>query len=112
VRTGRRLPPSKEAIVEEVCEAIHEHAQVLLVGEPGAGKTCVLRAVRHRLPQAGFRLTYCHHATLGRRDFYRQLSHALGLDPAATAAAVFYAVSVWCQCSEMPGPWADGSESP
>ncbi len=27
------------------------------------------------------------------RDFYRQLCHALGLNPAATAAAVFYAVS-------------------
>ena len=87
------LPPSKEQIVEEVCEAVHEHAQVLLVGEPGAGKTCVMRAVRHRLPQAGFRLTYCHNATLGRRDFYRQLCQALGLNPAATAAAVFYAVS-------------------
>jgi type II secretory pathway predicted ATPase ExeA len=87
------LPPSKEEIVAEVCEAVQEHAQVLLVGEPGAGKTCVLRAVRHRLPQAGFRLTYCHNATLGRRDFYRQLCHALGLHPAATAAAVFHAVS-------------------
>lgn len=87
------LPPSKQEVVEEVCEAVHEHAQVLLVGEPGAGKTCVMRAVRQRLPQAGFRLTYCHNATLGRRDFYRQLCHALGLTPAATAAAVFYAVS-------------------
>src|SRR5262249_54388657 len=38
-------------------------------------------------------LTYCHNATLGRRDFYRQLCLALGLNPAATAAAVFYAVS-------------------
>src|SRR5580704_2418240 len=87
------LPPSKQEVVEEVCEAVQEHAQVLLVGEPGAGKTCVLRAVRQRLPQVGFRLTYCHNATLGRRDFYRQLCHALGLTPAATAAAVFYAVS-------------------
>ncbi len=87
------LPPSKQEVVEEVCEAVQEHAQVLLVGEPGAGKTCVMRAVRQRLPQAGFRLTYCHNATLGRRDFYRQLCHALGLTPAATAAAVFYAVS-------------------
>jgi general secretion pathway protein A len=87
------LPPSKQALVEELCEAVHERAQVLLVGEPGAGKTCVLRALRHRLPQAGFRLTYCHNATLGRRDFYRQLCQALGLTPAATAAAVFYAVS-------------------
>jgi general secretion pathway protein A len=87
------LPPSKEEIVDEICEAAHDHSQVMLVGEPGAGKTCVLRAVRHRLPQAGFRLTYCHNATLGRRDFYRQICHALGLTPAATAAGVFYAVS-------------------
>jgi hypothetical protein len=57
------LPPSKEEIIDEVCEAVHEHAQVMLVGEPGAGKTCVLRAVHHRLPQPGFRLTYCHNAT-------------------------------------------------
>jgi general secretion pathway protein A len=87
------LPPSKEEIVDEICEAVNEHGQIMLVGEPGAGKTCVLRAVRHRLPKAGFRLTYCHNATLGRRDFYRQLCQALGLTPAATAAAVFYAVS-------------------
>lgn len=87
------LPPSKQALVDELCEAVQDRAQVLLVGEPGAGKTCVLRALRHRLPQAGFRLTYCHNATLGRRDFYRQLCQALGLTPAATAAAVFYAVS-------------------
>jgi len=87
------LPPSKQELVDELCEAVHDRSQVLLVGEPGAGKTCVLRAVRHRLPQVGFRLTYCHNATLGRRDFYRQLCQALGLAPAATAAAVFYAVS-------------------
>jgi general secretion pathway protein A len=88
------MPPSKQAVVEEICEAVQEHCQVLLCGEPGVGKTCVLRAVRQCLPQAGFRLTYCHNATLGRRDFYRQLCLALGLNPAATAAAVFYAVSL------------------
>lgn len=87
------LPSSKKALVEELCEALGEHASVLLTGDPGTGKTCVLRALRHRLPQAGFRLTYCHNATLGRRDFYRQLCLALGLSPSATAAAVFYAVS-------------------
>jgi general secretion pathway protein A len=87
------LPPSKQALVDDLCEAIEQRTQVLLVGEPGVGKTCVLRALRSRLPQAGFRLTYCHNATLGRRDFYRQLCVALGLAPAATAASVFYAVS-------------------
>ena len=34
-----------------------------------------------------------HNATLGRRDFYRQLCLALGLAPAATAGNFFYAVS-------------------
>ena len=87
------LSSSRKAIVDELVEAARDHNHVLLVGEPGVGKTCVLRAVRHRLPQAGFRLTYCHNATLGRRDFYRQLCVALGLSTKATAAAVFYAVS-------------------
>lgn len=87
------LPPSKAALVDELCEAANERSSVVLTGDPGVGKTCVLRALRHRLPQAGFRLTYCHNATLGRRDFYRQLCLALGLSPSATAAAVFFAVS-------------------
>jgi type II secretory pathway predicted ATPase ExeA len=87
------LPASKEALVEELVEAVSERASVVLVGEPGVGKTCVLRALRHRLPQAGFRLTYCHNATLGRRDFYRQLCLALGITPNATAASVFFSVS-------------------
>lgn len=87
------LPPSKEAVVNELVEAMEENASAVLTGDPGVGKTCVLRALRLRLPQAGFRLTYCHNATLGRRDFYRQLCFALGLSPSATAAALFYAVT-------------------
>jgi general secretion pathway protein A len=87
------LPTSKEVVVDSLLDALGERASVVLTGEPGVGKTCVLRALRHRIPTAGFRLTYCHNATLGRRDFYRQLCVALGLTPSATAAAVFYAVS-------------------
>lgn len=87
------LPPSKQALVDELVEAIEARQSVILTGEPGVGKTCVLRALRHVLPSERFRLSYCHNATLGRRDFYRQLALALGLTPSATAAAVFYAVS-------------------
>ena len=86
------LPSSKAAIVDELIESLEERSSVLLVGDPGTGKTCVLRALRHRLPKEGFRLTYCHNATLGRRDFYRQLCLAIGLSPSATAAAIFFAV--------------------
>jgi len=87
------LPPSKQLVVEGLCEAAEARECALLVGEPGIGKTCILRALRHRLAPASFRLTYCHNATLGKRDFYRQLCLALNLSPSATAAAVFYAVS-------------------
>jgi len=91
------LPPSKRELVDELLDelldALAARDSVVLTGEPGVGKTYVLRALRHCLPQQGFRLTYCHNATLGRRDFYRQLCLALGLSPSATAAAVFYAVS-------------------
>lgn len=87
------LPSSKTAIVDELCEALEQRGSVVLTGEPGVGKTCVLRALRHRLSTSAYRLTYCHNATLGRRDFYRQLCLALGLKPSATAAAVFFAVT-------------------
>lgn len=87
------VPTSRQKIVDRLVDGCRERGHVLLTGEPGIGKTCVLRALRHRLPEAGFRLTYCHNATLGRRDFYRQLCLALGLAPSATAAAVFYAIN-------------------
>jgi general secretion pathway protein A len=87
------VPSSRQAIVDDLVEAVSERGHVLLTGEPGVGKTCVLRAVRRRLPESGFRLTYCHNATLGRRDFYRHVCLALGLSPKATAAAVFWAIA-------------------
>jgi general secretion pathway protein A len=91
------LPESKIALVADIEEALTERQSVLLLGEPGVGKTCVLRALRRNLPQAGFRLTYCRNATLGRRDFYRYLCHALGLHPTSSAANLFLAVETHVQ---------------
>ena len=87
------LPSSKLALIDELVDAVEGREHAVLVGEPGGGKTCSIRALRRRLPETEFRLTYCHNATLGRRDFYRQLCIALGLSPKATAAAVFHSVS-------------------
>jgi len=88
------LPKSRQGLVDELVEAIKERQSGIMVGECGEGKTSLLRAVRHRLPSDGFRLTYCHNATLGRRDFYRQLCVAMNIEAKATAAALFYAVSM------------------
>ena len=87
------VPCSRKSTVERLVETCRERGHAVLAGEPGVGKTCVLRALRHRLGQDGFRLTYCHNVTLGRRDFYRHVCLALELSPKATAAAVFYAIS-------------------
>lgn len=91
------VPSSKQDVVESLVAGVTERASALLVGDAGVGKTCVLRALRHRLDEGVFRLTYCHNSTLGRRDFYRQLCVALGLSPKATAAAVFHDVSTHVQ---------------
>jgi type II secretory pathway predicted ATPase ExeA len=88
------LSSSRKAVLDPMLEALHERSHILLTGEPGIGKTCLLRALRRSLPDSQFRLTYTHNATLGRRDFYRQLSMTLGLTPHATAAAVFFQISM------------------
>ena len=88
------MPPSKQALVDELVEAIHERHSVALTGEPGIGKTCVLRALRNSLDSAVFRFTYCHNVTISRRDFYRHLCCALGLPRSYhNAGDLFAAVS-------------------
>jgi type II secretory pathway predicted ATPase ExeA len=88
------MPPSKQATLDELLDAVHARKSALLTGESGAGKTCLLRALRHALGEDVFRLTYCHNVTLRRRDFYRQLCVALGLPRTHfTAGDIFYAVS-------------------
>jgi type II secretory pathway predicted ATPase ExeA len=87
------LPPSKHAVLDELTDVVHARKSAVLTGEPGAGKTCLLRALRHALKADSFRLTYCHNVTLGRRDFYRQLCLALGIPRGATAGDVFFSLS-------------------
>ena len=50
------LPPSKKGLVDDLVDAVEARESVLLTGEPGVGKTCVLRALRHALPADRFRL--------------------------------------------------------
>jgi len=53
-----------------------------VTGDSGSGKTCLLRAMEEDLPQNGYRIHYVHNALVNRRDFYRQLSIGMGLEPA------------------------------
>jgi type II secretory pathway predicted ATPase ExeA len=87
------LPDSRLEAVDTLERAIRHRQCALMVGDPGSGKSCVLRAVRHRLSEADVRMTYFHNTTLSVRDFYRQLCVALDLEAAATAAKLFHAVA-------------------
>jgi general secretion pathway protein A len=87
------IPPSKLALVEDLTDAVHARACALLTGDPGVGKTCILRALRHALSPEKFRLIYCQNTTVGRRDFYRHICRALNLPRAFTAGDLFLSIS-------------------
>jgi general secretion pathway protein A len=101
------LPPSKRSLLDELIDAVEAKESVVLTGEPGAGKTWLLRAVRHATPPERFRLTCCHNATLGRRDFYRQLCLVLGLAPSATAASRLLRRQLSCPGARSGAPSPD-----
>lgn len=69
--------------------AVEAKASAVLIGESGVGKTCVLRGLDKALNPARSRVTYLHHANVNPRDFYRQLSMVLGLEPRAHPSAMF-----------------------
>ncbi len=87
------LPDRRKGIVDALEQAVREHQHVLFTGEPGVGKTCTLRALRKSLSDSSYRLTYCHNATLKRRDFYRQLCMVFDLPPKSSAAGLFLGIS-------------------
>ena len=103
-----KSPFSKDVPVEELFEhessdgalrrlkaAVEGRSSAVLTGEPGTGKTFVLRALEERLPQSRYRVSYIHNSHVNYRDFYRQLSVVLGLgiEPKATSEALFRMIS-------------------
>jgi len=85
--------PACEVALNRLTAALNARVSAVMTGDPGTGKTFILRRLEASLPAGSFRLTYIHNATVSRWDFYRQLSGALGLEPKATPSAIFRAVS-------------------
>src|SRR5438094_8178664 len=101
-----RLPFSKDIRASEMLDtealqtakerlkaALEGRSSAVMTGDSGSGKTCLLRALEDDLPQGRYRIHYVHNATVNRRDFYRQLSIGMGLEPRATFAALFASIS-------------------
>ncbi len=70
-----------EGAVKRLKAAVEGRSSAVLTGEPGTGKTFVLRALEEKLPSNRYRITYIHNSHVNTRDFYRQLSVVLGLEP-------------------------------
>lgn len=96
------LDPSRTAAIDQLIDAVRSRRHALVCGDSGVGKSCVMRAMKGRLPETGFRVVYVPNVTVGRRDFYRQLSLALGLEPRGTVAAVFEAIQ-----REVRSSWSE-----
>lgn len=86
----------RQQALERLTTTIAHHQHALVLGEPGVGKTCVLRALKARLSPVRFRVEYLVHVTLAPRDFYRQLCFALGVQPKASPAAMFESIQREC----------------
>jgi general secretion pathway protein A len=73
--------------------AIEGQTSAVVTGDSGSGKTCLIRTLEQDLPQGRYRLHYTANATVNRRDFYRQISISLGLNPYSSFAALYSSVS-------------------
>lgn len=86
------LDDSRTRAVEALVTAVENREHAAVFGEPGVGKTTVLRALRDRLSPVHFSCHYLAFVTLSPRDFIRQLCLALDLEAKATIAALFNAL--------------------
>lgn len=89
----------RQAALDRLVQTVSHRQHALVTGEPGVGKTCVMRALREQLSPVHFQVHYLAHVTLGRRDFYRQLCGVLGIEHKATPAGMFEAIQRACAAS-------------
>lgn len=59
-----------------------------LIAPAGTGKTAVLRALIHRLPEARYRVHYVKVTSLSKRDMCREIATVIGIEPAGTYPAL------------------------
>lgn len=86
------LDPERTDAVDRLVGAVHARQHALVVGEPGVGKNCVVRGLRARLSPVHFRLTYIANVSLGKRDFYKQICLALGVECKLMPATLYAAI--------------------
>jgi general secretion pathway protein A len=69
---------------DALLEQLERRTSAAIIAPAGAGKSCLLRSLRARLPDARYRVHYVKVTDLGKRDFCREIATAIGAQPAGT----------------------------
>lgn len=93
----RTTPFSRELTVEQrfaagffeecltaLLRAVEQRMSAALIAPAGTGKTALLRALVHALPEARFRVHYVKVTGLSKRDMCREIAVACGAEPAGS----------------------------
>lgn len=73
-----------EEELTHLIQTIEERMSAALIAPAGHGKTTLLRALAKKLPDVRYRVSYLKVADLSKRDFCREISHALGAQSSGT----------------------------
>jgi general secretion pathway protein A len=74
------LDEERDALVEQV----ERRMSGAIIAPAGSGKSCLLRGVRARLPEARYRVHYVKVTELSKRDLCREIATAVGVKPAGS----------------------------
>lgn len=80
--------PQFEQARDAIVDRLERRMSAAVISPAGTGKTCLLRAIRARLPEARHRVHYVKVTDLGKRDLCREIASAMGVQPAGTYPAL------------------------
>jgi len=76
--------PHFETARDAIAVRLDRRMSAAVIAPAGTGKTCLLRALRARLPEARYRVHYVKVTELSKRDLCREIATAMGVPPAGS----------------------------
>jgi len=73
-----------DTVLAELRTALDDRMSAAVIAPAGTGKTALVRALRHALPEARYRVHYVKVAGLSKRDMCREITAALGVKSAGS----------------------------
>ena len=80
--------PIFEQPLNDLLHTVQQRMSAAVLAASGTGKTVLLRALGHKLPEARYRCHYVKVTSLSKRDLCREIANVLCLEPAGTYPAL------------------------